>query len=465
MKATYLFNSLLIALLGLITACGKTDFLNEKPQKSLLIPNTLEHYQRILDEDGMMNGVTTNGLTPQLGESSSDNFYLLETEFNTYLNQQKQGYYIWSENPYGINSVLDWEFPYRAILYANTVLDGVSHIERTEQNSIQHNNIIGQALFHRAHMFHQLSQVFAPAYNPDSDNSALGIILRSEADINESLRRATVQETYDQIINDLTTSISLLDETPLHKARPSKQAAYGLLARVYLTMGEYSLAKLYSDSCLQIQGDLLDFNNVNANLASPFQGTRFEHPINREIIFFSVMLSEISEFYPINPYTARVDTSLYLSYHADDLRRKLFFDPFPPIGYRFKGSYSFRGFNHYFSGLAVDEILLIRSECNARLGNVEDALIDLNRLLIARWDIASVYIPYEGLNEQDALSVILKERRKELVFRGLRWPDLRRLNQEGHNIALTRNINGEIYTLTPNDQRWVWPLPLEVSSR
>lgn len=463
MKARYIFTFFFAGFIFLLSACSKSEFLNEKPQKSLLIPNTLEHYQAILDEDIRMNGAQTEGLTPQLGESGSDNYYLLDSDFNTFFYPQIQNYYIWSENPYVGLNVYDWELAYQAILYANTVIDGVSEIERTDKSAEQYDNITGQALFHRAYMFHQLAQVFSPAYNPDSDNSNFGIILRLGADINESLARATVQETYDQIIADLTASISLLDENPLHKSRPSKQAAYGLLARVYLTMRDYDRAKLYADSCLLIQDDLLDYNLVNIGATSPFQGIRFEHPINQEVIYFSAMLSN-PFLSPTSAWYSFIDTTLFSSYHPDDLRRNVFFEHLPS-GHRFKGSYSFRGYDHYFSGLAVDEILLIRAECNARAGNVAEALDDLNRLLLARWDNEAVYTPYAELSPADALAVILQERRKELLFRGLRWSDLRRLNQEGYNITLTREINGQVYTLPPNDPRWVWPLPLEVMVR
>lgn len=452
----------LTAILMLNLGCSKTDFLNEKPQKSLLIPSTLEDFQAILDDDVTMNGTLTAGVSPQLGESGSDNFYLFDADYNTFLRPQMQNYYIWSEHPYDGINVTDWELPYTAILYANAVIEGIKGIERTEHNKGTYDNVVGQALFHRTYMFHQLAQVFAPAYNPDSDNDELGIILRLEADINETLTRATVRETYDRITNDLSHCITLLNDTPAHKCRPSKQAAYGLMARTYLSMKRYDLAGLYADSCLQIQNDLFDFNLANASVQSPFQGNPFDHPVNSEVIFFTAMLSNPSQNFPTTPNYARVDSNLYVSYHQDDLRKSVFFDPLPPVGHRFKGTYSFRGFPHYFSGLAVDEMLLIRAECNARSGDVTQALQDLNTLLLARWNNNAIYEPYEGLDTEETLSIILEERRKELLFRGLRWSDLRRLNQEGYGITLERNIDGQVHRLLPNDPRWTWPLPVEV---
>jgi hypothetical protein len=61
-----------------------------------------------------------------------------------------------------------------------------------------------------------------------------------------------------------------------------------------------------------------------------------------------------------------------------------------------------------------------------------------------------------------ALDTVLAERRKELAFRGIRWSDLRRLNQEDWNITLTRNLNGTPYTLPPNSKLYTLPIPPDV---
>lgn len=84
-----------------------------------------------------------------------------------------------------------------------------------------------------------------------------------------------------------------------------------------------------------------------------------------------------------------------------------------------------------------------------------------NRLLAKRWDKNTVYVPYSTADENEALRKILQERRKELPFTAnLRWSDLRRLNKDPRFAAtLSRNLNGEIYTLPPNDKRYVLPIP------
>ena len=60
------------------------------------------------------------------------------------------------------------------------------------------------------------------------------------------------------------------------------------------------------------------------------------------------------------------------------------------------------------------------------------------------------------------IDTIRKERRKELLFRGLRWIDIKRLNKEGAGINITRLVNGLVYTLEPGDPRFALPLPADV---
>lgn len=47
-------------------------------------------------------------------------------------------------------------------------------------------------------------------------------------------------------------------------------------------------------------------------------------------------------------------------------------------------------------------------------------------------------------------------------MRGLRWMDLKRLNKDSANIILTRQVNGQTYTLQPNDLRYALPLPEDI---
>src|SRR5699024_1246882 len=106
---------------------------------------------------------------------------------------------------------------------------------------------------------------------------------------------------------------------------------------------------------------------------------------------------------------------------------------------------------------------LIRAECYARQGNATQAMNDLYTLLVTRWKTGT-YVPFTASGAKEALHIILGERRKELLFRGLRWMDIKRLNREGAHIVLKRIINGKVFTLPPNDNRYALPIPEDIIS-
>jgi hypothetical protein len=156
--------------------------------------------------------------------------------------------------------------------------------------------------------------------------------------------------------------------------------------------------------------------------------------------------------------TGLVDTNLYNSYNANDLRLKFYF-------YYDGGEGGYIGLYHrdfkrnYYDGIATNEIFLTRAECYARGGYVTAALSDLNTLLANRF-VTGTYVPYSTSNADSALAIILIERRKELWLTGVRWTDLRRLNKDPRfAVTLSRILNGITYTLPPNDPRYALPIP------
>lgn len=437
--------TIFLLLSTLLVACKK-DWLDAKPDKSLVVPQSIEDYQALLDNS---NTIFNSG-EPSLGEIAAGDFYLLTTTWQSLATPTERDCYIWSEDgSYTINIADDWNTPYNQILNANIVLDGISGIAATSSNQAAWNNVKGSALFYRSFSFYNLAQVFCKPYIPVSADSDPGIPLRLSSDINEKSKRATVKETYDQIINDLFIAKDLLPVTPLYKTRPSKTAVFALLSRIYLSMQEYDKCLHYSDSCLNLNSSLMNYNNSNEIYpSSSYPITRF----NDEVIFQSTCLN----YGIFSTSKLIVDSTLYNLYNVNDMRRSLFF--FPNGGQmRFKGNYS--GNKLFFDGLTSDEAYLNRAECYARSNDIVNALNDLDTLRINRFKTGT-FVASTATNADDALQQILAERKRELCFRTLRWTDLRRLNQDSHfPITLTRAVNNQIYILPPNDLHYVFPIP------
>ncbi|WP_187444139.1 RagB/SusD family nutrient uptake outer membrane protein [Sphingobacterium phlebotomi] len=109
---------------------------------------------------------------------------------------------------------------------------------------------------------------------------------------------------------------------------------------------------------------------------------------------------------------------------------------------------------------------MISAECEARVGDVDKASLALNTLLEKRWQ-RNEYVPILQNDRNTLLEIVLLERRKQLLKRGLRWSDLRRLNKDSRFAkVLTREIefdgNIETYELRPNDVQYTYPIPLAV---
>jgi len=443
MKVKIISLLLFILCLG-IFSCNKKEFLDEQPNSIVVVPTTLEDFQQLLDNEAVLSS------TPGLGELSADNFYITFGYWQLLTKKEKNGY-IWAADVYeGEGKVSDWNTPYEQILYANVVLDGLNKITQTTSNQQQWNNLKGAALFIRAYAFYNLAQVFALPYKTESATIDLGIPLKLTPNVDEVVKRATLEQTYTQILNDLQEAKDLLsDAVTVYLNRPNKPAANALLARVYLSMRDYDKAGAYANNCLKLYNMLIDYNSIKDPTATrPFERTNVE----------TMYQSKISETNVVKAIpSCLVDTLLYSQYSVNDLRRSLFFTVNTANKVvNFKNGYN--ASNYCFTGLATDEMYLIRAECRARAGNINDAMNDLNTLLIQRWKTGT-FSPYTAATKEEAIPIILNERRKEMPLRGVRWTDIRRLNVEGENIRLKRMINDQPYTLSPNSPNYALPIP------
>ena len=434
---------LLIPMLMLIWGCKK-DFLDKKPLKSLLVPTTLADVRALLDNAFVFN------LTPGLTYIADGDLQVTNAGWNNYPNLQEKNSYIWAADIFGTETSYEWDNLYQQVFYANVALESLSKLNAGAESG----ELRGTALFHRAYAFYNLSEMFTVPYKASSAGSAPGIPLKLRADVNEKAGRGTLEGTYQQVLADLSASRSLLPATVSFKSRPSRAAVYGLLARVYLSMGNYPLAGNFADSCLQLRPELIDYNTLSTTAIRPF--TRALPNGSPEVIFYSAALdytfgdsSSPSYFTP----------EFYALFAANDLRRTIFFRQITLGNYKFKGNYS--GVLSYFSGLATDEMYLIRAECAARAGNRDAALADLNALLLKRWK-RNTYVPLTAGDAEGALRLVMAERRKELTQRGLRWADLRRLGGDPRfAVTLHRTLNGQAYTLSPESPRYTYPIPVD----
>ncbi|REA56430.1 hypothetical protein DSL64_26920 [Dyadobacter luteus] len=437
MKKRPIYIILILALSILGFGC-QDDFLEEKPRKSLLVPQTLADYQALLG-----NGFQLMNTSPYHTVLSDGDFTLTDA-FLANQNQLNRSTYLWSSDEQ--RTFPGWDTPYKQIFTANVVLDGLMKMDEATMQTATYDQLKGGALFYRSLAFYNLAQQFSTAYDPKGANNGPGIVLPLRADINQTLPRASIRQTYDQIIGDLKLASELLENEPVYLSRPSKAAAFALLSRVYLAMQDYPESLSYAELCLKLKSELLDYNTLSTTANAPFP-LPFSVP-NPEILYFSEMPTSLLG----NP-AVRVDSDLFDQYQKGDLRKVLYFSG----SQNFKGSYT--GTLYPFSGISVDEVYLNKAECLARLQQMGPAMDVLNKLLQKRWRMGD-FKAVSAATEQQAVSLILAERRKQLIGRGLRWTDLKRLNQDPeYAVTLSRTIAGEKITLLPNASQYQFKIP------
>ena len=443
------YKLLLFVLVSMIIVSCKKGWIEINSNKSLDVPNTVENCQALLDNTSIINDNR-----PSMGEVSADNYYAAYNGWQSWAAYDKNAC-IWAADIYN-NTTTDntnWNNSYRTVFYSNIALEGLDGVESNRKETMEWNNVKGSALYLRGEAFFNVSQLYTRPYSSTSDYA--GIPLRLSAVPAGTSVRAGLQETYQQILKDLKGSLNYLPDVPLYKVRPSKPAAYALLSRLYLVMQDYPNALLYADSCLKKYDSVLDYNTLKSTVTYPVPG------FNREVIFQATIGDDLQNTLGVN---CIVDSVLYKSYDNNDLRKTLFYKAGTTGQINFIGTYTggtASTVSKAFGGIATDEVYLTRAECYARTGNVAAALNDLNKLMAARWKTGT-FVPFTAATATDALAIILRERRKETPFRGLRWLDLRRLNSEGANMTLTRMLNGEKFTLPPNDPRYALPIPPDV---
>lgn len=425
-----------VLLIIINTACA--DFLGERSDSALALPETLADNQAMLDRYLFL------GQGSNTAQISADDVYLSDADFNTLPYEAEKRMFTWQPDYVALTTGNDWQQVFSRINIFNTVLHNLEYYQIDGSE-----NIRGQALAFRAWSYLEAAQIWCLAYNPATSITDLGLPLRLDPDMNIPSQRASVEQTYQQILTDLHEAVGLLPDQQLAISRPSRRTALALLARTYLVMGRYAEAASYAAQALAIRNDLLDFNALNLASSNPLPQLHAELILPSSMSYSPLLASA----------KAKISNTIYNTYNDNDLRKQVFFRMDAAGNIFFRGNYN--GGSGRSNCLATDELYLIAAEGQAYAGNTTEAMQWLNTLLNKRWR-TGFFVPVTAANAQQALQIVRQERRKEMLFRGLRWSDLKRYNREGAGIVLTKTVNGITITLPPNDPRYAVAIPEDV---
>lgn len=444
MKHIYLF----IVTGFLLTGCGK-EFLDIKREAHQVVPKELKDYQGLLDRISTINVTSTLLNVTGAGEFITNDGMI--NALSPTLEWAKRAY-TWQKDIFMENEISsDWEGSFERILYANMAME----VTKTDASQAEKDEVIGQALFHRAWNYYHLVTTFCDVYRPEQNETKLGLPLRTEYDITARPQRSNLEETYRFIEEDLLKAEKLINNKSITIYRADVSAVRALLAKVYLEKEDYEKVLKYALLYLKERGSLFDYNEL------PFPLPRFSFSSfyygegNPEVVLHYMGNTNAMIAYSRHD----LKNTLFHLYEESDIRKDAFFFQETDGRVTFRGSYF--GDLSFFTGIATDEMYLLVAECYARKNDKTNAAKYLNDLLINRYKKGAFEpLDFGNWNEEKILKRIILERQKELVMRGTRWVDLKRYNKEERfQATLKRTMLGQDYILAPNDPRWVWPLP------
>jgi hypothetical protein len=372
-----------------------------------------------------------------------------------------------------------WTATYDAIAHSNEVLAVVDQLPGEEA---QRRAVKGEALLTRAYGHFMLVNLFAKHYDQNTASSDLGIpyVTEPETEFIKTYRRATVQQVYDRVEEDMLAGLELVDGSfyaNSGKYHFTREAALAFASRFYLFKRDFEACIRYSNQLLGDNPDVYikDIPTLLEQRINTEDYIRLytspNDPSNLLLIRQETFIYSNVGFFPDgNQYRDLFDSN---PFGATDLRA----DPAFQIGedgilaakyeplFQRTSLTSNVGFPYtIFMAFRGEEVLLNRAESYVFLNQLDEAVADLQALSNRRYD-ESVTIDLEtiqnyirsgrGAQEDVLIYILFLERPKEFIHEGLRWFDIKR-----YGIEVTHNYpDGSSETLTADDNRQVLQIP------
>jgi hypothetical protein len=395
---------------------------------------------------------------------------------------------------------LFWAQAYKAASAANRIIGVIPDNATPDLAQLK-----GENLFIRAMMHFNLVRIFGRPYTQNAgSNPGVPILKEGLTDAEQlSLPRSPVKDVYDFVITDLSKAADLMTIKKTNSFA-SKEVALALLSRVYLykednakalefanrvignsvpgsaATGRYSLVaeSAYpgyfksapegnTETIFAIRHMKTEDRGTNAIGSMYFSGDLNGNPTQQGASGWAENYAseKFFNFLSSNPTDLRI--SFITPFKVNGVlqyNNKL--TPQTPMYYINKFSYQ-EGQVNLSSPvyLRLAEMYLIRAEANAKLGNSQMALDDVN-LIRRRAGLSGAQLHTTAsvaASGKSILDIVLEERWLELAFEGHRHYDLFRNNRPVvRNYPGSHVINGNInQVIESNDNRVVFFIPQE----
>lgn len=365
-----------------------------------------------------------------------------------------------------------WDFWYSMIKNANIVL---ANGEEAEGDPLLVNKALGEAHAYRAFGHFQLVQMFGKRYVAGEANDALGVVIRTDGYDNDPKPRATVQEVYDQVWEDLEKAEELLDGTThTNNSHFSVANVRGIMARVALVQQDYEKAASYAEAAREgyslmsaddYKSGFNDYKNGEWMWGIHIQEDQSDGYGN-----FMAFMSRNYASTQIRTSPKVMNVLLYDAFPDSDVRKQLV-DPTGlhkdldlPSNFS-KFEYTSQKFMAASTSLSIGdvpfmraaEMYLIEAEAKYKMNQEAASKLVLAELVSAR---DPEFLAFTTTGEAYYEELLL-QRRMELWGEGFRFFDLKRLgrNLDRTDTNTSRTVINNLYVVEPDDTRWQWAIP------
>lgn len=445
--------------------------------------------QSVSDAEQVTNGIYAalrsgslySGYLALCPDIQSDLVYAVQGNSNTYGNIWQ-----WKILPTDPEVEAVYAALYAVIGRCNYFLDCVDGLKRTltDDEKIKYlDNLTGEVHSARALAYSELVKLYCKAYEPETADRELGVVLRTSFFNDEPVKRASLKDSYAFILEELRLADSLLGDEYDSANTPyfSNAAIHALWARVCLYMQDWDGAIEHSSKVIDSGTFRLASATQYYTSTQSFLQYLWTNDASYEIIFKigytstsygsplgSVFLGYTRDYTYFYPDYVPAQSALDLYQSADQRYSCYFEDKLTgyshalqwPLLVKYFGNEGLLALNIYHvcmpKPLRLAEQYLIRAEAQCRKGQYNAASSDLSTLRASRYSTGGSI----SVNAENWLQTISDERVRELYMEGFRLQDLKRWHMGFERTPQTASqAEGSSLKISADDPLFVWPIP------
>ncbi len=431
---TLIKNIILSSCLSVLLCCGlacKKGYLEIVP-KGMVILTDLVDYDHLLNNLGLVN-TSVDALVPLGDDVMATDPYFSGAALRTQrLFKYEDNIYDPSQEAAETKSIMPQIYTFNKII--NEVMDAKTG------SAEQKRSLLSEAKAGRAWCFFMLINYYGKPYNASTAKTDPGFPIVVTADVTKTdFQRGSVQEMYDQIINDLKSSIPFISNNQTSNVRMTKCAAEVLLAKVLMFTGNYQEALPYLRIASSELPPVLGSKLADLNVVLLPGGAWGYNPVTSPTRYtFSIpnawddqeniYAKQIVNLWTYNSSELLMTKETGDLFGASDQRLKFFSKqpygggsyPNAPMALRRVGPISSG------VGITVPDLYLLRAECEARTGDLAGARSTLLAFRKSRMPEGDAAVNIT--DPTTLIKFVIQERQREFALKGYRWFDMRRLS-------------------------------------